>query len=84
MATAGQKIEGVATILRTGTATVNGPQECPYVVFEFGGREYRWQSEKAGWSHYSEGSKVNLRAFIRPDGRHLYRVSVTKLQPEAV
>jgi hypothetical protein len=49
------------------------------VDFLFDGSEYRWQSEKAGWTDYREGSEVNLRSFVRPNGRRLYKVAVTKV-----
>jgi hypothetical protein len=75
--TKGTKIEGSATVIRTGTATVNGPQECPFVDVSIDGNEYRWQSENAGWGDYSDGQIINIRAFVRPNGR-LYKVTAMK------
>lgn len=79
MSTPSTKIEGMATISSVGTTACGGPNETPIVRFYFrDGREYRWISEVAGYHNLQPGQTLHIRAFIRADGRTVYRVTVTK------
>jgi hypothetical protein len=76
--TKGLKIFGPATVLRTGTSIVgNMGWETPYVQFDVGGQQYRWQSDLANGAFYGlkRGQIVHLDAFAYAD--HLRRVTVT-------
>lgn len=72
----GAKIMCKAKIDRISTSVVGGMGcETPFIVFDTPWGKYRWQSDKVDSRKYAEGDVGDLNAFVRPDGRHLYRVS---------
>lgn len=83
--TKGFKIDGMANVLRTGTACVGlMPWESPYVVLEFKGKQYRWHADSVPESVLSipDNESVYLEAFAYND--NLRRVRLSRCMPGGV
>ena len=74
------KIEGWAKIINCGgTTDIGGPNEVSFIRFQMSdtGREYRWVSEKIDHiAPFTEGQQFQVRGFVRPNGRSVYRVTI--------
>lgn len=79
----GNEINGLATVSSVGTTACGGPHETPIVRFYFRETErtYRWISELAGSLDLQPGQTINIRAFVRQDGKTVYRVTVQTVAP---
>lgn len=77
----GIKIEGFAIVQSVGATDCGGPNEVPVIrlrmVGEFTGVTYRWISEKIDCLELKSGQQIHIRAFVRPNGISLYRVTAT-------
>jgi len=72
----GAKIMCKAKVERMGSSAASTvPWETPFIVFSTPWGNYRWQSDKIDDRKYREGDTGDLSAFVRPEGKNLYRVS---------
>jgi hypothetical protein len=71
-----EKIEGLAIVVRRGSAYVNHSWESQTATFEIDGKRFMWITDNEyAIRDCKQGATVRLRAFARANG-NLFRVSV--------